>query len=398
MSLRTTTVVFCLLLATVPNRSHATSVYSMVLVGERIESGDVRSIALGGSSQLVTDSLGVLYSNPALLSRTRLVAFGATQVLSMDVGRSETYTERDNGFLFPTLRVAFPIMNLFVFSIGYVSKFDPGGSFELTETTESGVPYIQRFTRSGGLFAAPFTVAADITRFASVGLTFALQEGNVEDRWDTEFEDPGYIPGAGFQKSDLSGNNFGGGVVLRPGAGLMIGGTYETAIDYTADVSRQFTNATLDTFFTTTATLPAYATVGLTWSLGSWQVLGSYAWSDFTKMEGLSFPVSRLKPEKSYAFGVEYEGFYLGGKRLPIRLSFNYEELPFDHPEGESVSQYLVGLGTGVRSIFGRTKFDIAVQYGQTGALDTNGLEDRLFRIYVGFVAGERWSRRGTER
>jgi hypothetical protein len=400
MSRRLRPIVVCSLLLAVfaPARARAASVYSMVLVGERIESGDIRAIALGGSNQLVTDSLGVLYSNPALSSRVRLVLLGATQLFAIDEGRSEEYTERDNTYLFPALRMAFPIANRFVFSIGYTSRYDPDGSFQTQEVSDSGDPYTVQFTKSGGLFSVPLTLSADITRYASVGLTFSLERGNVEERWDIIFDDPQFVPGFGFQREDLSGTGFGGGLVLRPTSRLLIGGSYESEIDYDSDVVRQFSSAALDTGYTTVAKLPARASVGITWGISRFLFLASYGWSDFSDFSGLGFPADRLGEEKSYAFGIEDVGFKLGGKQIPIRVSFHYQELPFDHPAGQSVSKYLVGLGTGVSVMDGRGKFDIAIQAGKTGSIGENGVEDRLFRLYLGIVGGEAWTRRAGGR
>ena len=370
--MRLCTIIFCVLLsAFLPTGAGATSIYNLVLVGERVESGDVRAIALGGSAQLVPDSLGVLYSNPALLSRTRLVTLGATQILALDETRSDEYTERDNSFIFPALRIAFPIMDLFVISAGYVSRYDPGGSFVVDGETESGDQYVQRFTKSGGLFSIPLVVSADITKYVSAGLVFAFEEGNVEERWDTEFEDPSFAPGAGFQTADLSGTSYGGGLVLRPFESLMIGGSYESKVDYDAEVNRVFTTSSLDTSFTGTGTLPARASLAASWGIGPWLFLGSYVWSDFAgEFQGLDFPPDRLSKETTLALGVEYDGVPIGSRTLPIRVSFNYEELPFDYPRGHTVTKWLAGIGTGIIVRDGHAKFDFAIQAGKVGSLN----------------------------
>jgi hypothetical protein len=102
--------------------------------------------------------------------------------------------------------------------------------------------------------------------------------------------------------------------------------------------------------------------------------------------------------QKSIAVGVEYDGVDVGQKSLPIRVSFNYQELPFDSPRGKPVNKYLIGLGTGLVAGGGKTKFDLAIQAGKVGAIGENGLEDRLVRFYLGIVGGEVWARRGTQR
>jgi hypothetical protein len=78
-------------------------------------------------------------------------------------------------------------------------------------------------------------------------------------------------------------------------------------------------------------------------------------------------------------------------------VSFNYQQLAFDHPQGKTVDKFLIGLGTGLSVQGGRGKFDIAIQAGKSGALNDNGLEDRLIRLYVGLVGGEKWSRRAPQ-
>ena len=129
----------------------ATSVYSMFLLGEPIESGEVRSISVGGSTQILDDSLGVVQLNPALLSRVPRVTIGATQYLAVDEGRNSEYAERDVSFTFSSFRAVFPIAGLFRFGIGYTGRYEPGSGFTLSGETEGGDPYTQKFEKSGGL-------------------------------------------------------------------------------------------------------------------------------------------------------------------------------------------------------------------------------------------------------
>jgi hypothetical protein len=79
-------------------------------------------------------------------------------------------------------------------------------------------------------------------------------------------------------------------------------------------------------------------------------------------------------------------------------VSFHYQELPFEYPRGKPVEKWLIGLGTGLVTRGGKTKFDFALQAGKSGVIGENGLEDRLVRFYVGIVGGEVWTRRGSQR
>ncbi len=390
-----------LILATLfaPVGSRAASVYSMILVGEAVESGDVRAISLGGSTQLFVDSLGAAHSNPALLSRIPRVTIAATQYVAVDQGRSEGYSERDASFTFASVRAVFPVLSIARLSIGYVGRYDPDGAFSLRDKTDGGNDYTKTYEKSGGLFSVPLTASFDLTRFVSVGLTFSLERGTVEERWDIVFDEKSFEPSAGLKKYDVSGTGYGIGAAMYPAASLVIGGTYESGIDYDADIYERYTQSALDTSYGGDLTLPARVTAGVTWQ---WKdrllVLASAVWADFKEFDGLGFPADRLESEQKYCVGLEYlPGVGLRGKRMPFRVGFSYGRLPFDYPEGNKVDKYLVSLGTGIKIRGGKGKLDIAVVAGKDGSLGANGIENRLIRVYLGVSGSEAWRRKGAE-
>jgi hypothetical protein len=361
----------------------ATSIFSMNLLGERIESGDARTIALGGSYQMVHDSLGVLQPNPAMLTYCRKVTVGAAQLLAMDKGRSEAFTERDVSVSYPSFVGAFPITKYLTLGIGYRGKNDPDGTFALTGTAESGTGYKKTFSKGGGLYAVPMTVAVTLSRYASLGISYTLEKGSIEDRWDITFNELNYAPGAGLKKHQLNGSGYGVGVLLFPGGPVMIGATFESEVEYDVNTKERFTLTALDTSYTQ-------------WRIVQfWHVLASYVTSDFTQFEGLDFPAERLFREESAAVGVEYtKGLPLAGKRFPLRFSFNYQRLPYDFPAGERIRKIMFGFGTGLNFGAGKAKMDIALRVGKVGSLSNNTLEDRLVRFYVSVTGSEEWKRK----
>lgn len=381
-----------------PVGAGAASIYSMILVGERLEAGDVRAVSLGGSQQLLVDSLAAVSANPALLSKLPRVTIGASQFVGVDQGRSDDYRERDISVAFTGLRVVFPVYNLFRLSIGYMGRFDPDGGFIVEDATNSDDVYTTRYKRSGGLFSIPLTASFDVTRFASVGLTFSLEDGSVEERWDVEFANELFERAGASRKVSMSGTGYGAGLVFYPIDDLMIGGMWESGVDYDSDVREKYRDlSTVDTSYTRTVKLPSRVNAGISWRVANrFLFLASYTYCDFRKFEGLSFPVDRLAEEKNYALGLEYlPGISMKGKRVPLRLGFNYQTLPFDYPQGEKLSKFLVSLGTGFSIKNGMGKVDLAVQFGQVGSLKSNGLEDRLIRVYVGICGSELWKRKG---
>jgi hypothetical protein len=377
----------------------ATSVYSMLLIGEPVESGEVRSISIGGSTQILDDSLGVVHLNPALLSRVPRVTIGATQYLAVDEGRNSEYAERDVSFTFASFRAVFPVARFFRFGIGYTGRYEPGSGFTITGETEGGDSYTQRFEKSGGLYSVPLTLAFDLTRFVSIGLTYSFEQGTIESQWIITFDERGFSPGAGLQKEDLSGRGLAAGVLLRPFGGLIVGGMYEEAIDYDARIATRYSTPSLDSSYTATLTLPRHVVLGATVRLGdSFIVAASGSWRDFGEIEGQGFSSSGLAAEQSVSLGAEWtRGFRIGGIRFPLRWGFKYELLPFEYPEGEKVERYLASIGTGVRVRGGKGKLDIGIQAGRAGSLGTNGIEDRLVRVYLGIAGGEEWKKKGAE-
>ncbi|MFH1756253.1 MAG: hypothetical protein ABIA59_11195 [Candidatus Latescibacterota bacterium] len=375
----------------------ATSVFSMNLLGERLEGGDTRSIALGGAYQMVHDSLGVLQLNPALLTYCRKVTVGASQFIAMDKGRSDLYTERDVSVSYPVFMAAFPLTKFFTFGIGFRGQHDPDGTFSSIETLDRGTSSKRTFSKKGGLYSIPFSFALTVSRYAAVGLYYSLENGSIEERWDVTFNDPKFAPGVGSKKENLSGSGYGAGVLLFPDGPVMLGATFEGEIEYDAAIKERFTLTALDTSYSGTVKVPPRFSVALTWSVvPSWNVLASYATSDFTQFVGLNFAPDRLYREESFAFGAEYsKGVPIKGLRFPLRFSFNYQRLPYDFPAGERIRKILFGLGTGLNIGGGKAKMDVALQAGKVGSLSNNTLEDRLVRFYVSVVGSEVWKRKG---
>ncbi len=384
------------MLMALPATAWATSLFSLNFLGEKLEAGDARSIALGGSTQLLQDSLGVLLLNPALLARLPRVTVGTSQFLAIDEGRSTDFREQDISFTFSSFRAAFPLTSDLTFSIGFRGRYDPDGSIATRDSTAAGDPFTTTFFRSGGLFSVPLTASFNVTRYASVGLTFSFEQGFVEDRFEIVFDKRAITRGAGLKKEDLSGNGYAAGLVLYPFDNLMIGAMWESSIDYDTEIQERFTQEVLDTFYTSTVRLPSGTNFGVTWQpAGSFLLAGSAAFRDFDGFEGLEFPVDRLDREESYSFGAEYgRGVPIKGHRFPLRLSINYQKLPFDHPLGQDIKKFLIGFGTGISLSGGRGKMDLTFQAGKIGSISDNGLEDRIFRIYVGISGSEAWTRK----
>jgi hypothetical protein len=372
----------------------ADSKYGLVFLGEKMSSGDVRAISLGSEMQLVADSLALQY-NPATLADKRKFTFGICGYISTDRGRSEELAETDVSSKISSLVFGFPITSRVSLGVGYRGLYDAKSNFVITKETENGEQYGEFYNRTGGLTSFPFLAAVNVFRFLHVGGYFSVERGTYENRWDIIFADPTVNPANSTQTWNLRGTAYGFGVVLLPTRGLSVGVTYDSRKEYDTEVQERFTNPSSNSDSTQTTVVPERWTFSAAWRFHpSFAVYGTYTTSDFTRFEGLAFPQDRLYRENAASFGFEYpRGVPIGRARFPLRLGASYTQLPYSTPTGERLETLMATLGVGLKLRNRKGKIDLAFQFGVTGDLPTNLIEDRLFRIYLGVSGAEVWQR-----
>lgn len=370
--------------------ARAESIFAMNLLGERIEAVDARVAALGGFVQIVDDSLGLLQYNPAMLAWAKRVSFGAAGYVTRDNNQSADLERVVVATKFSTFGFAFPLFKRTLSaSVGYRGRYDPDGDFSVPAVTPTGDAYNDVFERSGGTWAVPISVAADLGRYAKVGGTLSLERGTIENRWAVDFEGTGTADASSEQIRTVKGTGFGAGVVVRPLTGVSLGVAYESHIDYDVDVEENFTNASADTEYTETMSTPERWTVSASWRPArGFTVYAGASMSDFTKFHGLDFPSDRLVEERVASLGLEYR---IQSKRIPIRVSAQFEQLPYTLPDGEEITRVSFALGSGLLFRTGRGKLDAALQFGKTGSVDTNTYEDSQVRFYISITGSENW-------
>lgn len=383
------------LLAFGAQTARAESVFGLNLLGERMDNGDVRAVALGGPVHILDDSLGVLQQNPAMLGGLNRVTFGASQLFESDANSSDAGDERNVASKFTSFAFAFPLMDWFTVGLSYRGQYDPDGQFTRFQTSSTGEGYREEFIRSGGLNSYRLAVGRDVSRFVRAGAYFSYETGSLEKRWNTIFDDPAQAPAFSIQDRTLTGNGWGAGLVVRPLAGVMVGAVYEAEIDYDVEVDELYTNSAASGSYDEDMVLPARWTVSAHWQGEDFAVYAGGSIRDFEKFEGLGFPPDRLRREETASLGVEYlRGAPLFGRRFPLRLSITWERLPYTMPEGEAIQRLVAGIGTGLQLSDGRGKLDFALQAGQIGSRDTNGLQTTVLRFFVGVSGAEIWKRK----
>jgi hypothetical protein len=384
------------LVAAAANPARADSIFGLNLLGERVDVGDARVNALGGFVQTADDSLGVLQYNPAALAWMKRFSFGASGYFTGDKNKSEELEQRNNSMTFSQFIFAFPVYHDRVTaSFGFRGRYDPDGEFVLQEQTSEGVPYADRYERSGGLFAVPITVAFDAGNYAKIGAFFSLERGKIEEDWFTDFESPN-ADAVSTRERIFKGHGLGAGFVSRPIPRLSIGLTYESQIDYDVEVTEKHTNSVADTAGTESAVLPARMTLSASCRVtGDMTMFVGGSVCDFRDFEGINFPSDRLVQEQVASVGIEYR---IGAGRVPLRGSFTYEQLPYETPDGQAIKRYAFALGSGRLMKRARGKVDVALLFANTGAVDTNTYSDRSVRFYLSISGSEDWKRAGARR
>jgi long-subunit fatty acid transport protein len=383
----------CLAVQTSTPRSE--SKYNLVFLGQRMDAGDVRAIALGGGMQLLDDSLSVLQFNPATLTAARKVTFGAAQYFTSDRAQSDELTEQDASFKFSSFTFAFPLTSRATLAVGYRARYDADGHIVTERVTEDGESYGEFFNRRGGLTSFPLTGAFRVSTMLQVGAYYSIEKGSIENRWDIIFADKSKNIATSLVERQLSGRGYGAGIVLQPAGSVMLGVAYEGEIDYDTDVRERHTNSTSNKSYAETTTLPRRWTFSALWKpLQDYAAHGTFSFSDFSDFDGLAFPAERLHGAEVAAFGLEYtKGVGIRGVRLSIRGSVSYERMPYDFPAGERITKLVFGFGTGLNFRSGKGKIDIAIQGGTVGDRRDNGLSNRILRVYIGVSGSEIWKR-----
>jgi hypothetical protein len=374
--------------------AHADTKYGLLFMGERMWSGDVRAIGLGSDFHLVEDSLS-LQHNPATFASVKKFTFSICGYVSVNRGRNDEYVETDVATKLSSFLVGFPVMSRLTLGLGFRGLYDATGNFVTEKESELGEAYGEFFNRTGGLSSFPFFAAVDPARFVKLGGYFSVERGHYDNRWDIVFADPTKNTAFSNQELQMRGLGYGFGIVAKPPGGVLLGVTYEGAVDYDADITEEHTNPASNYTSQTTVRLPERWTFSASWRFHRmFSGYGTYSVRDFSGFEGTTFPQDRLFKEETAAAGFEFHrGIPLGKTRIPLRLGATWSRLPYDYPAGERITSVLFELGLGLKLRSGKGKIDLAFQGGTTGDVSSNGIEDRVFRVYLGLTGAEVWRR-----
>jgi hypothetical protein len=382
------TIVLALLAVSAASPVAAQSLFATRGLGLPVAPLDARARALGGIGVGLI-GFDMSFTNPAEvagLGRRGIVA-------SLQPGSASPTIDGQTGDIsasrFPLIRLAYPLGQRFVASLGYASALEQSWSI-----TQSGTEIIGKDTvdtrdvigATGGVARVGIGLALRLNDAFAVGLNGGLYTGNLDRRVTRTFSDStiGLQPFDTRLQWDYSGQWVAAGMrfdvpgVARVGASfslssdLEVNGLDEGARDDRADMPMMFSAGASGVLSSTLA-----AAAGAEWAGGA---SGRVLQAD----DAVSFRRDTWR----VGGGLEYTGWRGTARTWPIRLGANWAQLPF-HDEGETpASEWAVGLGFGLNVTGDAASplaiLDMSVERGSRSGLESTavpgGLSESFWR------------------
>ncbi len=377
-------VVVAMLCAIPPVLVAQTPVTSLGL-GYPVPPLDARAAAMGETGLgLIGGSLSG--RNPADLRGFRRPTLGLTyapEAISVKApGNSSQTTARSR---LAIVQAAIPIRS-WTFGLGFVSDLDQDWGVTLEDTLRSTFgtfPYYERREHNGGVSAVTLSAAREVGRF-SLGVDGSILTGSLRQTFDRTFEpsleDPAVTIGVagGEALFSWSGLRFRAGAATQLGERVRLSGVVGMTTDLKA--ARDTAGIEIEDY---EFSMPFEWAIGgsaqLSTRLLASAALGYSGWST----TNVDLNGSSSANVFWFGAGVEYIGVTVFGASLPLRAGLHRKELPF-YPEGtEQLNETAVTFGVGLEVAGGLAGFDLAVELGTRGDLDTTGVQEGFRRVSI---------------
>jgi hypothetical protein len=373
------------------------SVFGLNYLGEHVYDGGSRYRALAYSALAVPDTNGVLTQNPASRADLSAVTFSIVEVLDMSRIRTEYEIANQSRYNLPQIMIAVPLRKGLVFSSGYITGFMGRGDASYSAAVEEASSYKEIYAHRSSLFTVPLTISWKPLDWAGIAASFELERGSIRNDITIDFIQPGYDDSEFSRIRSFSGNSWSAAFLLRLHPRLYFAGLWNGEVRYEVEETMSYTRSEFDSAAVWDTTLPAAFGVGLSVGLSERWWLSSQYWRR-EEPDPTGFPqlAGNLGDESMVAVGLERRTSEEGGflKRIPLRLGFYQNRWHFEIPGGEAVVSRFFTVGTSLSLPDERGGIDVSLELGQVGSVESNGVDERMARIGIGFNVSEPWSRR----
>lgn len=316
----------------------AQSLFSTGGLGVPVAPLDARSRALGGIGVGLYDFNASLV-NPAEIAGVRFRgAVAAYQPMATNVELGGA-SDEIGGTRFPLLRVLYPLGTRFVAGLGYGSLFDQSwAAVQQSEITVGGeaVPVRDEVDSRGGIAQLQATLAYEITPALAVGIGGGVYTGELQRRTLRTFQDTASTlsPFESRTTWGYGGRFFVAGARWDVARAVRVGASYQRGGDLDVD---SIAGGAQDR----TDALPDQVSVGVSATLAP--RISATAGLRRSMWSGDQSDVTE------FGVGTEYDGFSLGGRRLPLRLGYNRADLPYGPLNGAAGNETSIAFGAGAR-------------------------------------------------
>lgn len=367
----------------------AQSLFGTRGLGAPVSPVDARARALGGIG------VGLMGLNGSLVNPAEIASIGQRSFVGAIQPTSRTVELDDRsanvgGTRFPLLQVMHPFGDRLTLSLGYGGFLDQSWA-----VVSEGAAVIDGKTittrdqveSSGGIAQARLGAAYWLAPSLSVGVAAGLYTGRVDRSVTRMFPDTALIDD--FKSSvgvRYTAPQFTAGLMWDALPELRFGG----AVTWSGDLEAEAVEGALDDH---TYPLPLQAVAGMSARLAP-RLLGVVAarWAGWGEAAEHFGGPEAATDVWEFGGGVEWETAGSGGRSYPVRLGFNYAQLPFA-VEGDAPTEWSAALGVGARLAteqFGpRALIDLALERGGRGGASTLGLSEDFWRftLSVGLYA-----------
>ncbi len=376
------------------------SIFGINYLGEHLFGGDSRYRGLAYSAIAVPDTGSALTMNPASMADLRSVTFSIAEVFEMGSARAGDETADLNRFQLPQLMLAIPVRRGLVFSLGYVTDFMGKGDFAYPSYVENVPIHYEVYKHRSSLFTAPVSLSWKALGWLNVAASLDLERGSIRNDITTEFYQGNYDDAEASRDRSFSGESFSVAFLARLHPRLYVGGLWDHEVEYEVDETITYTRSEFDSHRIWKTTLPGAFGVGAAAGLSErWWLSAQYWMREAPETVGFEQFEGSVGDEYLFAFGLERRRTPDGGffHRIPLRLGYYQNRWHLELPAGEPVVSRFFTAGTSFSLPGGPGRVDLSLELGQIGSLDTNGADERMARLGIGFSLTEPWSARDED-
>jgi len=350
---------------------------------------------MGGIGIALTDFLAINQLNPATRYPVSITRVSGDFAFAMTDLKTVAGSGSNSQALAAGFRLLVPISRKVTISssLNQVSTVN----FSVTETNNiDGNEYTRKINGEGGLNKLDLAMFYSPFNKLYLGASANFFFGQIRETWKVDYVSSDFINSKNLYATNLKGLNGTVGLVVKPVVKWNIGAIVTTQANLSGKTEKSYSFGVIDTVDNVKKTLPLMWGVGSTYQVNDWLLVGAdYLTQNWGSVDKDANTNWEYCDSQYMAAGVEFTptrrlnaGFF---KRLSYRCGFHYNNLNFKDDNGDLIKEYAFAVGIGIPFFVDQGRVDIALEFGKRANLNVNPVEEKIVRILVNVIGGERW-------